>query len=74
MSTTPPTERKALYGAVAMLLAFILQQFHVKAAAEELEAVIGQLVDVIQVLLGIGGFIMAIWGRRKTATAEDADD
>ena len=50
-----------------MLIAFTLQQLDVAADAAEIEAVIGQAVEAIQILLGVGGFIMAVVGRIRAA-------
>jgi hypothetical protein len=67
MNPKPATQSKTIWGAVAMLIAFLLQQFDVAADAAEIETVIGQAVEAIQILLGVGGFIMAVVGRFRAA-------
>lgn len=59
------SQSKTVWGALAMLIAFTLQQFNVASSASEIEVVIGQAVDGIQILLGVGGFVMTIYGRYK---------
>lgn len=57
--------KKSLYGSVALLLAFLLSYLKVDVAAAEIELWIGQAVDAIQVLLGIIGAILAVYGQWK---------
>ena len=74
MSATTPSNNRTLYGSIAMLIAFLLSQFNISADAAELERMLGQAVEAIQVLLGIGGFILALWNqpfRGKSGTPDE---
>jgi hypothetical protein len=75
-SSNTPDNRKGLYGAAAMMIAWLLTFFQVDVAAAEIEAVIGQAVEAIQVLLGVGGFAMTVWNqwKKRPAAAEKAAD
>lgn len=76
MSATTPN-KKSLYGSIAMLVAFLLSQFKVEVAAADIETMLGQAVEAVQVLLGVGGFVLTIWNQffnRKAATPKDGSD
>lgn len=76
MSATTPN-KKSLYGSIAMLAAFLLSQFKVEVAAADIEVMLGQAVEAIQVLLGVGGFALTIWNQffnRKPSAPSAPED
>jgi len=58
-------QSKTVWGAVAMLTSLALKQLHVEVDAAQIETVLGQAVDAVQVLIGVGGFVLTIYGRFK---------
>lgn len=65
MANTSNASNKSLYGSIAMLIALMLSWFKVDVAAGQIEVWIGQAVDAVQVLLGIGGALIAVYGQWK---------
>ena len=65
------SNKKSLYGSLAMLIAWLLAMLNVDVAAGEIEVLLGQAVEAIQVLLGIGGFALAVWGKIRGKDAGD---
>ncbi len=61
------SDKSALIGAVAMLASFLLEKANVAVSAEEISTALSQAVDAIQILAGVGGFGIVVWGRWKAA-------
>lgn len=70
MPTMNTSSNKSLYGAIAMLVALLLSFLKVDVAAAEIEVWIGQAVEAVGVLLGIGGFILTIFNQIKANRAD----
>lgn len=70
MPTNTNPSKKSLYGSIAMLIALALGWLKVDVAAAEIELWIGQAVDAVQVLLGISGAVVAIYGQWKANNAK----
>jgi hypothetical protein len=56
-------QSKTAWGAAAMLLALGLSKLGVHIESTQLEAIFGQGVDGVQLLLGVGGFLWTLYGR-----------
>lgn len=70
MSNNNPASNKTLYGSVAMLIALLLSWLKVDVQAAHIEVILGQAVDAVQVLLGVGGAVIAIYGQWKANRAK----
>ncbi|MFT3991861.1 MAG: hypothetical protein QM680_10680 [Luteolibacter sp.] len=63
MGTKSVIESRTIWGALAMLISFILQQLKVDVALEDIDAALGQVAEVINLVTGIGGFLRAVAGK-----------
>ncbi len=53
-----------------MLIALVLEWLKVDVQAAQIEIILGQAVDAVQVLLGVGGAIITIYAQWKAGKAK----
>jgi len=66
-NTKTPVESKTLWGAAALLLSWLLGQLGADTAAAEISGQLGSAAEAVQVLLGVGGFCLTVYGRVTAA-------